>query len=241
MFSIRDANPSPLAITRRPRTTPIEQIQWHATRGVASHYRQVEATENWFANPANDLGGWGGSADFVVGPDWRIGGAIAIVQFGDWINTFSSWSAGAGGTGTLYAAECGVAIEVAQSAALEAFSPETIEACAWLVGVINETLRGAGQPEIPPVHIPRWDQLPAEPIPRGHIGHDELANGRKLWKTDPGPLFPWGELLSRLQPVDRFQQGRREMYDGIRRDAPGVPVGEFTAWLDSLPGAWGIP
>jgi GH25 family lysozyme M1 (1,4-beta-N-acetylmuramidase) len=40
--------------------------------------------------------------------------------------------------------------------------------------------------------------------------------------------------------VDDFQRGRTEMYLGIARDLPGIPVGGVEAWLDSLPQAWGI-
>lgn len=212
-------------------------VQWHATRGATSQDRQVEATENWFANPLNDKGGWGGSADFVVGPDHRIGGAIAIVQFGDWVNTFSSWSAGAGGAGTLYAAEYGVAIEVAQSANLESFTPETIDACVWLVHHINIVLRDLGRSEIPPFHLPRWDQLAGQGVPRGHIGHDELANGQRLGKTDPGPLFPWATLMQRLQQplIDDFQRGRREVFDAWVREEEA-----HLEYVRSLREAWGI-
>ena len=51
---------------------------------------------------------------------------------------------------------------------------------------------------IPPVWIDRWDQVRGAPIPRGHIGHENLANGRKLGKSDPGHLFPRDTLMASL-------------------------------------------
>lgn len=215
MFRIRDASPPPQPFTRRPRPggpASIVQIQWHATRGATSMDRQVQATESWFASPANNRGGWGGSAEFVVGPDHRRDGAIEIVRFGDTYNEFSSWSAGFGGTGTIGAATVGIAIEVAQPAGRDAqgnftgspnanfehFTDQTIDACVWLVGQINRELAALDVPPIPPVRIPAWDQRVGEPVPAGHIGHEDLANGVRLGKHDPGHLFPWSELIMRV-------------------------------------------
>ncbi len=219
-FEIRNAHPPALPFTRRPRprgAADIAQIQWHATRGATSMDRQVAATENWFANPANDRGGWGGSADFVVGPDLRKGGRIEIVQFGRWWESYSSWSAGFGAPGTIPAAIHGVAIEVAQpmgrdrlgnftddvNANFDDFTPETVEACIWLANHINEKLQSLGRAPIPSVRIPSWDQSPGRPIPRGHIGHDDLANGQRLGKSDPGFLFPWQRLLDGIAATVR--------------------------------------
>lgn len=214
-FPMRMASPPPLAVTRRPRDPrDIRQVQWHATRGRVAMDRQLAATEAWFANPANDQGGWGASADFVVGPDYRLGGEVAIVYFGDTLRTFSSWSAGYGAAGTLPAAPYGFAIEVAQPAGrdwrtgawsddpralYEEFTEETVEACAFLVRRLNAALAREGLEPIPPVWIGEWDQDPNKPVPRGHIGHDTLANGRRLGKSDPGPLFPLARIFELLQ------------------------------------------
>jgi hypothetical protein len=193
---IRLASP-PRSFTRRPRdASGIRQIQWHATRGATSMDRQVSATESWFASPANNRGGWGGSADFVVGPDHRVGGRVVIVQFEDPWNSFGSWSA----------------IEVAQPAGrdrlgnytgaadanFEQYTEETIDACLWLVGHINGTLVARGIEPVPPVWIDEWDQARGQPVPRGHIGHEDLANGKKLGKHDPGHLFPRGAMMASL-------------------------------------------
>ena len=212
-MDIRVASPPPQPFTRRPRDpSGIRQIQWHATRGATSMDRQVSATESWFASPANNRGGWGGSADFVVGPDYREGGRVVIVQFEDPWNSFGSWSAGYGGPGTLPAAPYGIAIEVAQPAGrdrlgnytgakdanFEHYTPETINACRWLVGHINAELERRDIEPVPPSWIDEWDQAHGAPVPRGHIGHENLANGRKLGKHDPGHLFPRDALMASL-------------------------------------------
>ena len=229
MFTIRAASPSPISVTRQLRpggASAIVQFQWHATRGATGMDRQVGATENWFSNPINGLDaqgdpkGWGSSADLVLGPDYRKGGQIVIVEFGDWLNTYSTWSAGYGERGqhTLPASRSGIAIEVAQpagkdslgrytgspTAAFESFDEATVEACVWLARHCNERIVDAGGEPIPAVRIPAWDQH--QPIPRGHIGHEDLANGLKLGKHDPGFLFPWGRLL-----------------DGLAADGPAGP------------------
>ena len=199
-YEIRPANPRAAAFTRRGRpggVNGIHQIQIHATRGPVKMDQQVQATENWFAQQP-DRGGWGSSADFVVGPDRRRGGQIVIAQFGDWMRTFGSWSAGYGGGGaaTEYgAAEVGVAIEVAQPDNDTPFTPETVDAVVWLCGQINDALEDAGGIPIPAVHLGFWDQRRARPVPRGYIGHDELANGRKLGKSDPGKLWDWSAFI----------------------------------------------
>ena len=178
---------------------------------------QVSATENWFAY-GPDRGGWGSSADFVVGPDKRVGGKIVIAQFGNWLRTFSSWSAGYGGGGaaTEYgAAEVGVAIEVAQPARYDmdlheyvdgdsdvSFTSESVEAVAWLCRHINRELEEAGGSAIPTARLTSWDQKRSAPIPRGYIGHEDLANGGKRRKTDPGQMWNWPAFLHEVGNVE---------------------------------------
>jgi GH25 family lysozyme M1 (1,4-beta-N-acetylmuramidase) len=69
--------------------------------------------------------------------------------------------------------------------------------------------------------------------------------------TDKGRLGIYGadldlnaevESAAAPPPVDDYskQAGRSEMYLGIKRDLPGIPVGAVEAWLDALPEAWGI-
>jgi len=214
-YTIRPAAPAAAAFTRRGRpggASNIHQIQIHATRGPVPMDRQVMATENWFSQQP-DRGGWGASADFVVGPDERAGGAVVIVAFGDPIRTFGSWSAGYGSFGATRewgAAEVGLAIEVAQPPRWdgtkyvggdsdEPFTPETVDAVAWLCIELNKRLVAAGGRPVPATHIDYWDQLRDAPVPRGYLGHVDLANGVKLGKTDPGQMWNWPAFLSKVE------------------------------------------
>ncbi len=214
-YYIYEPQRPPLPHLRQPRRPEeIVQFQWHATRGAATMDRQVAATENWMSDPRNNNGGWGASADFVVGPDYRSDGEVKIVQLGDPFTSYSTWSAGYGADGTHPAARYGIAIEVAQPAGLrngiyvgdpdaefEPFRDDVIDACAALARYLNGELVKRGIAPIPTVHLTGWDQSLSRPVPAGHIGHDELANGWKLGKHDPGALFPWDRLLTLIGPV----------------------------------------
>ena len=222
MPTIRPASPPPAAFTRRGRpggAANIHQIQIHATRGPVPMDRQVMATENWFSGQP-DRGGWGSSADFVVGPDERVGGEVVIVSFGDYLRTFSSWSAGYGSFGAAQewgAAEVGVAIEVAQPDNETSFTAETVAAVVWLCEQINLGISGAGGDPIPAAHITHWDQRRDTPVPRGYIGHDELANGVRLGKTDPGKMWDWPGFLALLtpEPLDELYAARDALQRAI--------------------------
>ena len=205
-FTIRQASPPPAKFTRRIRPGgigAIRQGQIHTTRGNVPENVQVHATENHFAHQ-QDRGGWGSSADFVIGPDHRINNEIAIVSFGDWGRTFSSWSAGYGAdwTTTYGAAEVGVAIEVAQRRATDVIDPRSIDALVWLCRHINEYLEVRDLQPIPVRQLTSWDQSLRDPIAGGYIGHEDLANGKRLGKTDPGPMFPWDDFIRRMGEPD---------------------------------------
>jgi hypothetical protein len=198
-YEVRRADPPPQDFTRRPRPNgvkDIDQICWHGTRGNAAHDQQVAATEHWFANgdewPAGNrhstkYGAWGGSTDFLVGFDRRVD-EVVIVEFGDWVNTFSSWSAGfgSGGPAKEYgAATRQVAIEVAEVDIGDKLSPDELDACAFLVEYINAVLADDLEGRaIPFTLIEFWNQKKSAEVPRGHISHARLANGVRLGKTD---------------------------------------------------------
>lgn len=205
-YTIRPADPKPAKFTRRVRpdgAKAIHQIQIHATRGPTANDLQVQATENWFAQQP-DRGGWGSSADFVIGHDRRENGEIVIVEFGDWLRTFGSWSAGYGSNSTQEygAAELGVAIEVGQRSTADGYSEETIAGLVWLCRQINDRIVDAGGKRVPPQRIEEWNQRRDAFVPRGYIGHEDLANGKKLGKTDPGSSFPWDDFLGRLDRAE---------------------------------------
>lgn len=252
-YTIREASPPQIAVGRQPRPggiMDVHQIQVHATRGPTTMDRQVSATENTFGSPAQDRGGWAPSADFVIGPDFRAGGALVIVQFGDWRDTFSTWSAGYGAAGqnTMPASRFGVAIELAQPAGLdrngryteavdatfEGFTPETTDAFLWLVRQIDDELArttGDDRNRIPRVRIPSWDQH--YPIPRGLIGHEDLANGWKGGKHDPGFLFPWDHVLAELNappPAPMPEPRPAPDLALVRSLLDGIEAAELVAW-----------
>jgi hypothetical protein len=214
--------------------------------------QQVQATENWFAAveefpDGNDHENWGSSADFVIGPDRRIDGEIAIVLFGDWRTTFSSWSAefGAEGANTMSAASVGVAIEVAQPLKHHPFTNEIIDGLVWLCGHINDELGKAGVGRVPAERIAFWDRSGAAAVSGGYLGHEDLANGVGLGKSDPGPQFPWAEFIHRLGRTPPLEGGNglagdalaaTNLFDYYRRSGVAFPSKEERALIFSALG-----
>jgi len=43
--------------------------------------------------------------------------------------------------------------------------------------------------------------VPAVHAMNGFVGHQETAQGRRVGKSDPGVLFPWGEFIAALNPT----------------------------------------
>lgn len=186
---------------RVPRTEPIRLGILHAMRGNTHPNNQLLATINWFTTShgptiqqrRND--GWGPMADFGIGFNPKLE-RVEIVQFGDWRTTRSNWSAGFGdgGMATWGADEVGISIELDQSASLEEYREETLSALTelaiWLMA----------QPEvdIAPIKIDFWDQDRDTFIPSGWLGHDDLANGKRLGKTDVGGRFNWARFTNAI-------------------------------------------
>jgi len=173
---------------RRPRVLPISLICIHATRGDAPMDVQYQATVDWFTRAPN-LGGFGPTADVVIGANGERAEVVG------WRETHSAFAAGYGGKGSVlqYAVdEVAIAIEVAQPATQE---PYTAAAIAELVEFLRPIV---SELQIPLVHVGYWDQDRYADVPRGFLGHEDTANGTRLGKSDPGPLFPWDDLFARL-------------------------------------------
>jgi hypothetical protein len=176
--------------TNRPRKYAPSIICIHATRGHTSMELQDESVINWFA-ATPDRGGWGSTADFLVSSDG------AITQFRDIDAHYGAYAAGYGqyGPPKEYAVdEHAISIEVAQPAYNRGeqppmFTPDSLAAAAWLARHLSDEY------DIPLVKIPFWYQLRSDPVPRGLLGHEDTANGKRLGKHDPGPAFNWGEFL----------------------------------------------
>lgn len=177
----------------KPRTVwPPSLIIIHATRGHTTNGQQDEATLGFFANPG-DRGGWAPTADCLVAADedraWVFEDSLEALR--QWR---SSWSAGYGSIGPSVewgADEVAIGIEVGESDAREGYSDATVRRVAWLCAELQRRLGFT----LPEQHIRTWMQTRSKPIPTGYIGHEELANGIKSGKTDPGTEWPWATFL----------------------------------------------
>lgn len=163
----------------------------HATRGANTQAAQYAATKGWFNSTGNGSAaqGWGGCATIVIGQDGQL------CRFMDEAREVPRFSAGYGSYSEpngWCADYWGLSMELAQSAAQEDFDPRTIERAAL------QTATWCKQYGIDPVHRQYFDQRGAMPAQTGIVGHDELENGRKLGKTDPGPKFPWQQFMARV-------------------------------------------
>jgi len=167
---------------------------WHATRGPESG-DQYLGTINWFVSETNVVNGSGPCADMLVGGKRPFDGKITV--FTDYATERANWSAGYGAShvDTYGADEWGISIEVAQSAALEAYTPAQVEAIAQIMVALKAEFG------IPFRRISYLDQRRDRAIPMGHVGHEDTANGRKTGKSDPGPKFPWVQAIVRAWEI----------------------------------------
>lgn len=176
---------------RRPRQHPVSLILVHSTRGPTTMALQYSATVGWFKRGSGGSAGvgWGANSDALIG----AGGEVA--EFGDWRTTRANWSAGFGGSGppTEHGAdEHALSIELAQPTNADAYT----EACiAAFIAYVRPIMAEFG---IPAVRIPFWAQLTSAVVPRGLIGHQDTANGKRTGKSDPGDVFPWASVLLEL-------------------------------------------
>jgi N-acetyl-anhydromuramyl-L-alanine amidase AmpD len=174
----------------------------HATRGPTTPQLQYRATINWFAFPSltekakRKLRGWGPMADFCVGYNGEL------AQFGDYQTTRPNWSAGYGakGVATWPADAHAISIEVAQSDKLEPYSEASLKTLTWLCQRLMDEYN------IPADFFLDVNQRMDQPIPRGFTGHENLANGERLGKTDPGVKFPWIPFMDWLDPAQTPKQ-----------------------------------
>lgn len=198
---------------RRPRLHTPQIIIIHATRGPTAVEQQYRATINWFTNPTNGSAEqrWGSQADAVVGT-----GPGEITFFGDYHTTRSNWSAGFGGSSatTHGADEWAVSIELAQRNATDPFRDEVLQNAAIVCRQWMDEFH------IPAEHLRGWDQERQKDVPKGFVGHDETANGKKLGKSDPGSLFPWDDFFLRVAAVGPTP----------RRTAEPPPAGGEDVW-----------
>jgi hypothetical protein len=188
----------PWLVASRPPGASPRLIIVHATRGANTQAAQYSATRNWFnsdanrgRNPDGSPADWGGSAHLVIGHDGRLCRFIDDAHTAHYSAGFGSKPAPLGWS----ADDWGLSMELAQSDKQEPFTHATLERAALQAAIWCQVF------DIPAVHLGHIQQDAPGPGAFGIVGHDELENGRKLGKTDPGALFPWPQFIARVQDV----------------------------------------
>lgn len=172
----------------RGRSGRIRGVMIHATRSGRYDNDDGPGTENWGNNPNNG----GAFQDAIVGGD---GTRILCTNIER--DEQPLWCAGWGGDETWNAQDYYLMVEFSQGTIDSRYTFEEIDSGAQLVG------RWAKQYGFEIIRIPElWQTGYA---PEGLCTHDRSANGRKLGKSDPGPLFPWEEFIRR---ATAYRDGR---------------------------------
>lgn len=178
----------------------------HATRSGRFGNDDGPGTENWGNHPGNP----GGFQDII------IGGTGQQVQCCRWdLNEQPLWAGGDGGGSTWNAQQYYLHVEVSQGTIDSPFTEESIESAAQFTA---EQSRIYGF-EI--VRIPFLAQVGVPP--EGICDHQNSANGRKLGKSDPGPLWPWDRFIARARELAQQEDGMtddqvKEIVRAILRD-----------------------
>lgn len=139
----------------------------------------IHSTRSGTSNNPNEFEGtlnWFSRTDSQVSAHWvigRDGRKARIVPDGQ-----QAWHAGEHNAGWGIELEQGVSDDGFTAPQLAALT----EVCAGYVLDFG----------VPPIHT-----LDAAQI--GFIGHEETAQGRRVGKSDPGPLFPWDAFLEGLK------------------------------------------
>lgn len=173
------------------RRQVIAGVMIHSTRsGAAGLYDDGPGTENWGASSANRAKDRNGNP-LDYGSFWerlifRDGTRILCTNPDI---EYASWTAGYGDSGTWAAGMYYIQYEVSQSRIDQPFSAESIDSLAQAVAA--DSIKYG----FPLTRIPFLTQTGTRP--KGICTHEDSANGRKLGKTDPGPLFPWPTFLGK--------------------------------------------
>jgi len=201
------------------RDEMIAGVMIHATRaGQPGDYDDGPGTERWGNNPNN------GSADQGWGTYWDeliFGSTGTQVISTDWDHEYAAWCAGYGNRGTWAAGIRYIQLEVSQSRIDQPFTAKVIDSAAQSVA------KKARKYHFPIVRIPFLTQTGIPP--RGICTHEDSANGRKLSKSDPGPLFPWTRFLT-------LAQGYLDQEEDVMTPDELARIQEIEAKLDTLEG-----
>jgi hypothetical protein len=168
------------------RAHQIRGVFLHSTRsGRCGNPLEGVGTENWMSHPGNP----GAAYDALIYPDGQQ------VQATRWDRDEQPlWAAGWGNAGTWSAQQNYIHIEIAQACIDDPFTPEQIESAAqWTAEIFR------------PLVAPFIERIPflaqVGTAPYGVADHQHSANGRKLGKSDPGPLWPWADYLARANQL----------------------------------------
>lgn len=196
------------------RARRMRGVMLHATRGGRSAGDDGPGTENWASNASNGAAFW----------DWLAyeNGQQVLCTEGD---EEPLWAAGYGAyPGTWSAQDYYYQFELAQGRPEDPYPAEQIESAAqWVGGLFKE--RGW-----PVQRIPFLYQTEGSAPPFGICTHEDSANGRRLGKSDPGPMFPWNTFLARA----RIWAGQ-----ALEDDLSAADIARIDR-LERVMGAWGI-
>lgn len=208
----------------RGRNSRIIGITVHSTRSGAqgAEYDDGPGTERYFGSMSNR----GGFADMLI---HRTGQQVQCTRWE--VDEEPYWAAGWGDSGRPFGysmQDYYLQAEVSQARIDQPYSAESIDSLAQWVAEMAQRYA------FPIVRTGYVDQLTVHPAPPGISAHDDCANGDKLGKSDPGPLFPWDEFiakarayagegvpmtpdeLKRLERLERIVAGNGVEYEGKR-------------------------
>ena len=158
-------------------------VMIHATRsGTSMSATEDLGTENWMNNPNN-----GGAAyDALV---YRNGLQVQGCRWEE--GEEPRWAAGWGEQGSWSAQDHYLHLEIPQGTTFDPYDYAAIDSAAQWVAEWSRTYT------FPLERIP-WLAQTGVP-PRGICTHEGSSNGRRLGKSDPGPVFPWDLFLGRCR------------------------------------------
>lgn len=185
-YPVRRISKAPNPWLFRPRLTRGDQLvgaQIHASRSGISDGDDGPRTGRWMwnANNGSAAQGWGGSCDLIISEN---GDRLPVNPNPDLFEP--TYSAGFGDSGTWSGGWFYRQIEMAQGRTTDPYTFAQIDSLAEYLVAEN----------VPPIRIPWLTQTGIPPV--GICTHEDSENGRKLGKSDPGPLFPWALLFERM-------------------------------------------
>lgn len=196
------------------RRSHIAGVMIHATRSGRSAGDDGPGTENWLGHPSNGSAAqdWGSSWDALI---YESGLQVITHDVDKW---YASWCAGYGDAGTWPAGLYYVMVEVSQGRPEDHFTEAELHSAA------QYTAEASQKYGFPLVKIPFLTQRGTPP--RGICSHEDSANGKKLGKSDPGPMWPWERFLGLCR---QYAGEEEEMTDDELKEAL-----KRIGWADDL-------